>query len=147
AERILVGHPAHIDAAARGELDVPPRARVDLEDAELAVARIALEFGAENAAVLQSFQQLDQPIACFRDLVHRYADAIRAVAEMRRIYAHPPAREKARQRAVAIAKAVDEIVIRRPAGDVLLRDHVQSLRFQFFPSPLERGPVAHPEAL
>src|SRR6185312_8561322 len=43
AQRVPPGHLDDVDAAARGELHVGPRAGVHFEDAELAVTRIALE--------------------------------------------------------------------------------------------------------
>src|SRR4029077_10852265 len=100
------------------ELDVPPRARVHFENAQHAVARVALELGAEDAAIVELRQQLRETVDRAGDLVERDAVAIRAVAEIRRKDADAPPREQSGQDAVAIAEAVDEVVIGRRAGHV-----------------------------
>src|SRR5262249_13138895 len=88
-QRIEYGHRAHVHSALAGEFHVPPRARVDLDQTTDAVARVALEFGAEHAAITDVREQR-------RHGRHRVGDGRRidaleegAVAEVRRV--HPQA--------------------------------------------------------
>src|SRR6185437_6680783 len=111
AQRVPPGHLDDVDAAARGELHVGPRAGVHFEDAELAVTRIALELRTEDAAIAHPGQQRGEVAHRRFDLGQRDALAVRTVTEIGRVDAKAPAREQPGELPVRVAEAIDEIVV------------------------------------
>jgi len=120
---------------------------IHFEQLEVAATRVALEFGAEDAAVGELRQQSVEVVVGATHVGKRDADAVRAVAEIRWMDAQAAPRHCPRDGAVAIAKAVDEIVIRRTSGHVLLCDHGESRVVQTQPFGFHLLSVAGPHAL
>src|SRR5262245_12911797 len=83
-ERVEARHLANVHTAAGGEFDVPPRPGIDLEDLVEAIARVELEFGAEDSAITDCLQELADRVGCGRDPLDGDRQRRRAVAELPR---------------------------------------------------------------
>src|SRR5690606_24752657 len=140
-------HAADVDPASRGELDVPPGARVDLQQLEPAVARVALELGAEDAPVRQLPEQGLEAFDRAGHVAGRDAPAIGAVAEIGRVDPEPPPAEDPGDGALTVAEAVDEVVVVGAARHVLLHDHAQAQRIEPAPVFLQARAILDPDPL
>lgn len=79
AQRIQVSHPDDIDPSRPGELDLPPRPSVDLDDLVDARLDVTFELGVEHSSVPQRFEQSSQATDCVFDLTERDRHGVGAV--------------------------------------------------------------------
>src|SRR5262245_41469346 len=123
AGEVVVGHTGHIQVPVRGERGPDRKTRVDLEHAELAVARVLGELDVRDARVVGGLEQSQAELEHPR-LVVDLEDGARA--EPQRPLAHLPTdqRQERLSRAVDVGeKRVDVLV---GVGHELLHDHVEA---------------------